>query len=66
MDKKYICDECGWIYDPEEEGKPFSEQPDSYKCPKCGVPKSEFSPYEDDEDKVEEEFLGKYLKRLVK
>lgn len=45
MDKKYICDECGWIYDPKKEGKPFSEQPDSYKCPKCGAPKSEFSPY---------------------
>jgi rubredoxin len=39
---RYKCKPCGWIYDPEEEGKPFNEQPDTYKCPKCGAPKSEF------------------------
>ena len=39
---KYKCTVCGWIYDPEKEGKPFSEQPDSYKCPECDAPKSKF------------------------
>lgn len=43
MGPKYRCNECGWIYDPAKAGKPFSEQPSSYKCPKCGAPKSDFS-----------------------
>lgn len=43
MGPKYVCDECGWVYDPAKAGKPFSEQPSSYKCPKCGAPKSDFS-----------------------
>lgn len=42
MGPKYRCKECGWIYDPDKVGKPFSEQPASYKCPKCGAPKSQF------------------------
>lgn len=42
MGPKYKCTECGWVYDPEKEGKSFSDQPDSYKCPKCGAPKSDF------------------------
>ena len=43
MGAKYKCNECGWIYDPEKEGKPFADQPDTYKCPKCDVPKSDFT-----------------------
>ncbi|NMB29548.1 MAG: rubredoxin [Clostridiaceae bacterium] len=53
--KKYICDMCGYIYDPEmgdpdgglEPGTPFEDIPEDWVCPLCGVPKSEFSPYED-------------------
>ena len=41
--QKYVCDECGWVYDPAKTGKEFSEEPSDYKCPKCGVPKSQFS-----------------------
>jgi len=52
--QKYVCDECGWIYDPEvgdpdngvEPGTPFEQAPDDWVCPECGAPKSEFSPTE--------------------
>ncbi|HHX18958.1 MAG TPA: rubredoxin [Clostridiaceae bacterium] len=53
--KKYICDMCGYIYDPEmgdpdngvAPGTPFEDIPDEWVCPLCGVPKSEFSLHED-------------------
>lgn len=49
---KYICDVCGWVYDPEQgdsdsgiaPGTPFEELPDDYVCPECGAPKEDFSP----------------------
>jgi rubredoxin len=48
--KKYVCKICGYIYDPAEgdpgssikPGTPFEELPDSWVCPVCGAPKSEF------------------------
>jgi rubredoxin len=47
---KYQCTICGWIYDPEKgdpdnnvtPGTAFEDIPDSWKCPICGAPKSEF------------------------
>lgn len=50
--QKYVCDPCGWIYDPEigdpEGGIPpgvaFADLPDDWVCPECGVPKEDFSP----------------------
>jgi len=50
--QKYICDVCGWVYDPEEgdpesgvePGTPFDDLPDDYLCPECGAGKDEFSP----------------------
>jgi len=50
--QKYVCDVCGYIYDPAEgdpdgdiaPGTPFEDLPDEWVCPVCGVPKSEFSP----------------------
>ena len=53
--KKYVCDVCGWIYDPEEgvpdaeikPGTAFEDLPDDFTCPDCGVGKEEFSPVED-------------------
>lgn len=49
--KKYVCNVCGWIYDPEvgvpDEGiapTDFENLPDSFVCPLCEAPKSEFSP----------------------
>ena len=49
--KKYVCDVCGYIYDPEvgdpdsgiEPGKAFEDLPDDWVCPDCGAGKNEFS-----------------------
>ena len=51
---KYVCDVCGWVYDPEQgapeegldPGIPFADLPDDFECPECGVGKDEFSPME--------------------
>ncbi len=50
--QKYLCDVCGYIYDPAKgdpendipPGTPFEKLPDTWGCPECGAPKSEFSP----------------------
>jgi rubredoxin-NAD+ reductase len=49
--KKYICDVCGWEYDPavgNEEagiapGTAWEDVPADFVCPLCGVGKDEFS-----------------------
>lgn len=53
--KKYICETCGYIYDPElgdpdgaiDPGTLFEDIPDDWVCPLCGVGKDDFSPVED-------------------
>ncbi len=53
--KKYVCDVCGYIYDPEdgdpeegiEPGTPFEDLPEEWVCPVCGAEKSEFKPEEE-------------------
>ena len=55
----YQCQKCGWRYDPPQEietsdiyynqrlqkgGVQLKDQPDTFKCPECGVGKSEFAP----------------------
>lgn len=50
--KKYKCEICGYIYDPElgdednniAPGTAFEAIPDDWTCPLCGADKSEFSP----------------------
>ncbi|MGE3062184.1 MAG: rubredoxin [bacterium] len=50
--KKYKCDVCGYVYDPEkgdpdsgiEPGTPFEKIPEDWVCPICGAGKSEFTP----------------------
>ena len=50
--KKYVCDVCGYVYDPAagdpsngiKPGTPFEEVPDSWVCPDCGASKDSFSP----------------------
>ena len=45
--KKYVCDVCGWVYDPEvgdpeggiAPGTAFEDIPDDWVCPLCGVGK---------------------------
>ncbi len=52
--KKYVCDVCGYIYDPEvgdpdsgiEPGMAFEDLPDDWVCPDCGAGKGEFSAIE--------------------
>jgi flavin reductase (DIM6/NTAB) family NADH-FMN oxidoreductase RutF/rubredoxin len=48
---KYVCDVCGYIYDPEkgdpdngvEPGTAFEDIPDDWVCPVCGAEKDAFS-----------------------
>ena len=50
--KKYVCDVCGWEYDPAvgaegiAAGTPWEQVPEDFVCPLCGVGKDEFSPAE--------------------
>ena len=53
--QKWICESCGFIYDPEEgdldggiePGTPFESIPDDWFCPVCGARKKDFVPYEE-------------------
>lgn len=48
--KKYRCEVCDWIYDPEvgdpengiAPGTAFEDIPDDWRCPVCGVGKEDF------------------------
>ena len=49
--QKWVCDACGWVYDPEvgdpegnvAPGTAFEDIPDDWVCPECGAEKSQFS-----------------------
>lgn len=49
---KYICDVCGYVYDPAEgdpdngvaPGTAWEDVPEDWLCPECGVGKDQFSP----------------------
>ena len=44
---RYVCSMCTYVYDPAENNDvPFSDLPDDWVCPVCGVPKDEFELYE--------------------
>ncbi|MBQ7388589.1 MAG: rubredoxin [Paludibacteraceae bacterium] len=53
--KKYICNVCGYIYDPVfgdpengiKAGTPFEALPDDWVCPLCGVDVSQFDEVEE-------------------
>ena len=50
---KYVCDVCGYVYDPEtgdpDNGAPagtaFENLSDDWICPDCNVSKEDFEPY---------------------
>jgi rubredoxin len=50
--QKYICDLCGYIYDPAQgddsggvkAGTAFEDLPADWVCPLCGAGKDSFSP----------------------
>ena len=52
---KYVCNVCGYIYDPAEgdpendimPGVDFKDLPDDWVCPVCGAGKDSFSVLED-------------------
>lgn len=52
--KKYRCDVCGYVYDPQKgqlatsvkSKTSFEDIPPDWKCPVCGVGKEHFSPEE--------------------
>lgn len=47
---KYLCEACGYIYDPAEgdpdsgiaPGTKFEDIPEDWVCPLCGVAKADF------------------------
>ncbi len=51
---RYVCNVCGWIYDPARgdsdggvpPGTAFADLPDGWVCPECGVGIEDFSPVE--------------------
>jgi rubredoxin len=48
---KYVCEVCGYIYDPAigdpdngiQPGTPFEDLPDSWACPDCGLGRDQFA-----------------------
>ena len=52
--KKYVCDVCGYVYDPAkgdpdngvQPGTAFEDLTADWVCPECGAGKDEFSPAE--------------------
>ncbi len=53
--KKYQCEVCDYIYDPEigdpengiEPGTAFEDLPENWTCPDCGVEKEDFELFEE-------------------
>jgi rubredoxin len=53
--RKWICESCGFIYDPAEgdpdggipAGTSFEDIPADWFCPVCGARKADFSLFED-------------------
>lgn len=47
---KYVCNLCGYVYDPDQgdpdsgvaPNTPFEDLPEDWVCPVCGADKSEF------------------------
>ena len=48
--EKYVCNVCGYVYDPEKgdptqgipPGTKFEDLPSNWGCPDCGVGKGDF------------------------
>lgn len=65
---KYICIPCWYIYDESKwdpdwwiiPGTKFEDIPDNWYCPVCGVGKSDFEPYYEDDNTI----FGWYLSKV--
>lgn len=52
--KKFVCEACGYVYDPEigdsdagiSAGTAFEDLPEDWVCPVCGLGKDSFAPEE--------------------
>ncbi len=52
MKKKYVCNLCGYVYDPAigdpdndvPAGTAFADLPESWVCPECGAGQDDFEP----------------------
>ena len=50
--RKYVCNVCGYVYDPEKgdpdnsiaPGTAFEDISEDWTCPVCGDPEEDFSP----------------------
>lgn len=59
--QKWICESCGYVYDPQEgdadggipAGTPFEDIPKDWFCPVCGARTKDFRPLEAGEDDSE-------------
>jgi rubredoxin len=48
---RYVCDICGYVYDPADgdpdngvkPGTAFKDVPDDWECPVCGASKDDFT-----------------------
>lgn len=71
---KYVCNICGWIYDPAvgdpgsgiDPGTAFEDIPDSWVCPLCGATKADFSPVKEDSAKPETKLYEKMTLKLAR
>ncbi len=56
---RYICQICGYVYDDSVEKIPFSDLPDTWKCPLCGAAKTDFKPEVSEEGQEQEKTILK-------
>jgi rubredoxin len=64
--QQWICEICGYVYDPAEgdpdggidPGTAFEDIPDDWFCPVCGSAKRDFRPLEPGEDPEEASIMG--------
>ena len=72
--KKYICDTCGWVYDPEvgdpeggiAAGTAFEDIPDDWVCPLCGVGKEDFSVVEERRMAAQAERIAELARAMLR
>ncbi len=47
----FECSVCGYVYDEEDEGRPWADLPDDWVCPICGADTSYFDALDAPADK---------------
>jgi pyruvate oxidase len=64
---RFRCSVCNFIYDEENEGKKFSDLPNSWTCPVCGAPITAFVPegVSKADEGIETNVADKIIEQLV-